>query len=619
MQNPDGRLRHNYTQVFVPLILLALLIALSFWGYLLFHSVAEIFSIVIAFGIYFVSWNTREYTDGDHFSFLGIGLAVVGAVDMLHILAYEGMGVFPAYTSNLPTQLWIIARSYEAASLLIFPLLVARRINFRIVIPLLLAAGVVPVSLTFFRQFPDCFVPGQGLTLFKIISEYIIIAVLASAITFLLKKKSTFDGETLRLMILALSATILGELAFTLYINVYGISNMAGHFLKVLSFYFIYRATIERNLRRPFSFFFTELKRQQEVLSKSEKRYRLLYENSPASIYTWRYHEGDLFLDGCNSTASTETGGRANGLIGERAQTLYHHYPDVRASLEEAQKTGSVVSKEIEHPDFRLDTPAKEGFPAELLISPITDKLVLMHIRDITARVEAEQLRSDIESITRHDLKSPLNGIVMTIQLLQQDPDIQERYGRELELMADAGDKMQEMINRSLALYQIEKGTYNLKPRPLSIRPMLEHIRHHLSYISEQQDIDLLFESSEEQESSQNIRIFGEETLCFFLLMNLIKNAVEASPPGERVRISYGISREPGCAGRVEISVQNSGVIPESIQPVFGKKPAPSQKERGNGLGVYSARLMTEVQGGSFSWTSGEPEGTRITICLPAP
>jgi hypothetical protein len=80
------------------------LIVISRFNYLLFHSLAELFSVVVAFSIYILAWNSRRYMNNGYFLLLGVAFLFIGLLDVLHTLAYEGMGVFPRSGSNLATQ-----------------------------------------------------------------------------------------------------------------------------------------------------------------------------------------------------------------------------------------------------------------------------------------------------------------------------------------------------------------------------------------------------------------------------------------------------------------------------------------------------------------------------------
>lgn len=70
--------------------------------YLLFHSIVEIASIVVAFGIFLIAWNTRRSLDNNYVLFIGIAYLFIAVIDLVHTLAYRGMGVLQGYTSNLP-------------------------------------------------------------------------------------------------------------------------------------------------------------------------------------------------------------------------------------------------------------------------------------------------------------------------------------------------------------------------------------------------------------------------------------------------------------------------------------------------------------------------------------
>ena len=94
----------------------------SLYSYLLFHSLAEIFSIVVACGIFMIVWNSRRFLDNNYLLFIGIAYLFVGAVDLIHMLAYKGMGVFQGYETNLATQLWIATRYVQSLSLFIAPI-----------------------------------------------------------------------------------------------------------------------------------------------------------------------------------------------------------------------------------------------------------------------------------------------------------------------------------------------------------------------------------------------------------------------------------------------------------------------------------------------------------------
>ncbi|SNB44907.1 MASE3 domain-containing protein [Geobacter sp. DSM 9736] len=281
------------------LLLLAVLGAL-FWvsdNYLLFHSLVEIFSVVIACGIFIIAWNSRRFMENHYFLFLGIGCLFVGALDLLHTLAYKNMGVFAANDPDLPTQLWLSARFVQAASFLLAPIFLTRKLLPHVAVAAF--AGVTAIllaSIFAWDIFPVCFTEGQGLTTFKRTSEYLIALSLLGGLILIRRKKGEFDPQVAQLLNLALAVLIASELAFTLYTDVFGISNKIGHFLKMAGFFLIYKALIEIGLTRPYDLLFRELKKSEEALAKerndlveSEEKFRLLAENAQDVIYAFHF------------------------------------------------------------------------------------------------------------------------------------------------------------------------------------------------------------------------------------------------------------------------------------------------------------------------------------------
>lgn len=248
--------------------ILIVLYAASRYNYLLFHTLAEIFAIVIAGGIFMVAWNTRHHTANDYLLLVGIAYLFIAALDLVHTLSYEGMTIFAGYDANAPTQLWIAARYTESLTLLAAPFMLNRR--FRTGLYFLLYGTVLSVvMLTVFhwRIFPDCFLADAGgLTPFKILSEYIICLILVAAGVLAYDRRDRFEAGFLKLLLLSIAATVLSELFFTTYASVFGLSNLLGHYFKIISFYLIYRAVIETGLTRPYDLLFRDLNQHREWL-----------------------------------------------------------------------------------------------------------------------------------------------------------------------------------------------------------------------------------------------------------------------------------------------------------------------------------------------------------------
>jgi len=257
-------------------ILLVLVFFSQYYNYLLFHTIAEVFSIFIAFGIFVVTWHTRKFKENNFFLFLGVIYLFVGAIDFLHTLSYPGMTIFDRLGTNLPTQLWIIARYFESLSLLAALVLFNKRINTSLLLLFFFTlCSLLLTSLFYWNIFPDCFIEGKGLTVFKKNSEYIISFTILITIGLLVKNSDKMKKETYYFLLISLSLKIISELSFTFYVSAYGLSNLVGHYFKILSFYFIYKGVIDFGLKEPFielNELLAALKNSEAVLEKERDK-----------------------------------------------------------------------------------------------------------------------------------------------------------------------------------------------------------------------------------------------------------------------------------------------------------------------------------------------------------
>jgi len=275
-------------------ILLALLALLVNYNFLLFHSIVEFFSIFVAVGIFIVMWNAKEVMKNNFFMFLGITYFYVGLFHLVHTISYEGMGVFPEYGANLPTELWIAARMVEIVGLLVAPLLIKKSINPKTLFAWVTGGAAALFVVIFTGYFPDCYIEGVGLTLFKKLMEYIFIILLIVVGVFIYREKESLDKGVLSLLLWFLIFTALAEIAFTFYVSVYGLSNIIGHFSKLIAFYLIYEAIVVTSISHPQDILFRDLKSSKESLERTTAMLQEAEEIADIGTWEWNIQEERL-------------------------------------------------------------------------------------------------------------------------------------------------------------------------------------------------------------------------------------------------------------------------------------------------------------------------------------
>ena len=282
--------------------ILCSLYVVSTFNYVLFHSLVAVVGTLVALTVSLVTLTAHQSSRMPYLSFIGLGYVFVGLLDMLHMLSFNGMHVFTDYDYYAP-QFWLAARFLEGTSVLLAMTCLSRGGQFSL--PVAFAGfSVVTIGLTssilYFHSFPVCFIPGHGLTPFKIYAEYALCVLILVDIFLFHQRRHLADRRVYLLIQAALVLMIGMELCFTLYgTNANSdISNGIGHLLQVCAFLLIYKAVVVTVIRDPIDLLFRDLKASHEALrvakESAERGFRneqllmgAIVESSQDAIFTF--------------------------------------------------------------------------------------------------------------------------------------------------------------------------------------------------------------------------------------------------------------------------------------------------------------------------------------------
>ncbi len=228
-------------------------------SYLVFHNIAEFFSVMVSLSIFGVGWYTYEQSKDSHALFLSAAFLAIGIMDFMHALGYAGMPAFITPNSaNKSTQFWIAARSFAAVAFLVSAYIHPDTRRNWLSKPVLLASGLaasglVFIAVTFFpSDLPATFIEGVGLTPFKEISEYLIIGLLIFAALAYWRRFSSEGDRQLLYYIAAFIICIFSELAFAGYESVFDTFNVLGHIYKIAAFGLVYVGIFTVSVKSPY-------------------------------------------------------------------------------------------------------------------------------------------------------------------------------------------------------------------------------------------------------------------------------------------------------------------------------------------------------------------------------
>ena len=223
------------------------------------HTALEVASIIVAMLGFGIAWNAYSQDRPGNIVLLGALLFGAGLLDFGHALSYAGMPeLVTAASPQKAVAFWLPARLLVAAGLLATALRTWQPLQNPHSRHWLMAAVLAYVALVYWfilarpEQVPDLFIPGQGLTQFKVRFEYLLVVLYgAAALLFFRQSRPQANRSAIDLFAAAAIAA-LSELFFTRYDRVTDLVNAMGHVYKIVSYYFIYRAVFVDSVKQPF-------------------------------------------------------------------------------------------------------------------------------------------------------------------------------------------------------------------------------------------------------------------------------------------------------------------------------------------------------------------------------
>jgi signal transduction histidine kinase len=217
-----------------------------------------------------------------------------------------------------------------------------------------------------------------------------------------------------------------------------------------------------------------------------------------------------------------------------------------------------------------------------------------------------EKRRRALERVFFHDITNMAAGIAGLADVMRgaSDPDELEEMRCAMERSARS---LLDEIESQRQLASAESGELTVAARPTNSLELLREVRDALRYhsVAEGRTIAVSPEASP-------ITWMVDPVLLRRVLVNLVKNALEATPAGSCVTVTVSHT-----ADAVTLSVHNHGAIPLEIQRQLFHRSF-STKGPGRGLGTYSVRVLTErYLGGHVSFTSNERDGTFFHVTIP--
>jgi len=235
--------------------------------------------------------------------------------------------------------------------------------------------------------------------------------------------------------------------------------------------------------------------------------------------------------------------------------------------------------------------------------------------RSFERLAEASKMKSEFINIVSHQLRSPLNNIKWTFEILTSKElevpteKVEEYMGNVEENIA----RMVELIDDLLIVSKIEQGRVPISKKEVFLENLIKDLIKRYRIFAEASHVELNFYFKE-----QASPVFTDPSLIKLVVENLIDNAIRYIKGPGKVEIKLTMENK-----RVLFSIKDTGVgIPQKdkkyiFQKFFRAENVLKERTRGSGLGLYVCKSIIENLGGRIWFKSEEGKGTTFYFTLP--
>ncbi|WP_245934131.1 sensor histidine kinase [Branchiibius hedensis] len=306
----------------------------------------------------------------------------------------------------------------------------------------------------------------------------------------------------------------------------------------------------------------------------------------------------------------------------------------VRRSSANASALGLIRSGELTHPalrelvrtvrreqgirDLDLDVPrgpfGNERLSIGVRAGALDRGFVLLLIEDRTQSRRVEETRRDFLVNVSHELKTPVAGMTLLSEAIDEARDDPEAVHRFSERMRSESVRLSRLVQEIIELSRLQVSENLEQPVLVDVESCVRDALDHLRMVAQDREITVAFTSSGERPT-----VYGDQHLLTTAVRNLVENAINYSDPGTRVTVTLQAD-----ADLVSILVkdQGSGIPAVELDRIFERfyrvDAARSRRTGGTGLGLAIVKHICANHGGEVSVWSEEGQGSTFTIRLPA-
>ncbi|MFT3826515.1 MAG: ATP-binding protein [Chitinophagaceae bacterium] len=373
----------------------------------------------------------------------------------------------------------------------------------------------------------------------------------------------------------------------------------------------------------------TELKKIEQKIQRSEKRYHDLFTFSQALICT---HDATGTLLSINPALYQLMGYTAEEMTGKK---IYEFLPEEDRAKFVNRYLSDILKNGKDEGVFRVR--CKNGQLLFLLYQNYkmeeagTDTYIIGFAQNITSRIEEERELRTAKQLTEeaarakeiflanmsHEIRTPMNGVLGMAGLLAKT-NLDRQQMKYLELIQESANNLLKIVNDVLDLEKTIMGKLQFEEVSFSLARRVAMCVQSFIFKADEKDIVLTYNNN----LPEDLVVVGDPHRLNQVLNNLISNALKFTDTGS-VTVQTHIVKEKKEQISICFSVQDTGIgIPQDklndvFEPFTQAHSSVSRKYGGTGLGLSICREMIQLMGGELQVKSNENEGSVFSFILP--
>ena len=295
------------------------------------------------------------------------------------------------------------------------------------------------------------------------------------------------------------------------------------------------------------------------------------------------------------------------GLV--RGQHLVHE--ELREMVAAVQREGVILEREFES----ARGPIGAGrLVLGVRVAPIGEDLVVVLVEDRTQAHRVEEVRRDFVVNVSHELKTPVGGLALLAEAVEDAADDPEAVARFAGRMKKETERLTRLVSEIVDLSRLQTSDLLADMVVVDVAACAEEAVEHTRLVAGTRTVE-----ARTVQDRRLLRVLGDAELLTTAVRNLITNAISYSEEGTRVTV---VTRRSGDLVEVSVTDEGHGISTEDQERIFERfyrvDAARSRSTGGTGLGLSIVKHICANHGGDVTVWSQEGQGSTFTMRLPA-